>query len=577
MRVYEAIGETLKKLGVEATFGLMGDGNLRFMTHLAHELGMPYYAARHEGGAVAMADGYSRVTGRVGVCSVTQGPGVTNTLTALTEARKANTPMLLLAGDTAARILRHNQDVDQSAIFKSVGVAVARVRSPETLTIDLSRAFNQALAVQQPIAISIPTDMQGLECDADGLAAVKVQASMPSCPAAEEIRRAVEFIADSKRPAIIAGRGAVRSNAREALENLAERIGALLATTGQAKGLFAGNPFYVGSSGGFAWELGERMLAQADLILAFGASLNYWTTRNREMFSPSVRILHCDRNSAAIGALTSADFGLLGDAAATANALAEELARRGFSAAGFRTPESRREIDSFRLDNFQDQSDGRTIDPRTLMLKLDAMLPRNRTVVIDSGHCMGWPIIYLSAPDAAGFVFSNDFMAVGLGLGTAFGAAIARPDRLTICTPGDGGLMMSLGELETFVRYKIPALVVVLNDASYGAEVHLLKNVGLPGDGAFFRDNDFAAIATAMGVEGVTVREVGDLEGLRPWLNERRGPMVVDCKLDAQLRGDWFNKVSPRAAGISACAASDRFWLEESIEARSWSLKPFQS
>ena len=155
MRVYEAIGETLKRLEVQATFGLMGDGNLRFMTHLADELGIPYYAARHEGGAVAMADGYARVTGRVGVCSVTQGPGVTNTLTALTEARKASTPMLLLAGDTAARILRHNQDVDQTAIFKSIGVTVARVRSADTLMIDLSRAFNQALAAQQPIAISI--------------------------------------------------------------------------------------------------------------------------------------------------------------------------------------------------------------------------------------------------------------------------------------------------------------------------------------------------------------------------------------------------------------------------------------
>ena len=543
MRVYEAIGETLKRLEVQATFGLMGDGNLRFMTYLADELGIPYYAARHEGGAVAMADGYARVTGRVGVCSVTQGPGVTNTLTALTEARKASTPMLLLAGDTAARILRHNQDVDQTAIFKSIGVTVARVRSADTLMIDLSRAFNQALAAQQPIAISIPTDIQGLECEADGLAAVTVQTSMPSRPPAEEIRRAVELIAASKRPAIIAGRGAVRSNAREALEQLAEKVGALLATTAQAKGLFAGNPFYVGSSGGFAWELGERLLLQADLILAFGASLNYWTTRNRELYSPTARILQCDRNSAAIGALTSADFGLVGDVAATAKALTEESAQRGFSATGFRTPEIRREIESFRLDNFQDQSNGRTIDPRTLMLNLDRMLPRNRTVVIDSGHCMGWPIIYLSAPDAAGFVFSNDFMAVGLGLGTAFGAAIARPDRLTICTPGDGGLMMSLGELETFVRYKIPALVVVLNDASYGAEVHLLKNVGLPGHGAFFRDNDFAAIASAMGAQGITVRDVKDLEGLRTWLDERRGPMLVDCKVDPQLRGDWFSKV----------------------------------
>jgi thiamine pyrophosphate-dependent acetolactate synthase large subunit-like protein len=543
MRVYEAIGETLKRLEVRATFGLMGDGNLRFMTYLADTIGIPYYAARHEGGAVAMADGYARVTGRVGVCSVTQGPGVTNTVTALTEARKASTPLLLLAGDTAARILRHNQDVDQTAIFKSIGVTVARVRSRDTLIIDLSRAFNQAIAMQQPIAISIPTDMQELPCEADGLEAVAVQASMPSRPPSEEIRRAVELIANSKRPAIIAGRGAVRSNAREPLEHLAEQIGALLASTAQAKGLFAGNPFYVGSSGGFAWELGERLLSQADLILAFGASLNYWTTRNRELFNPSARILHCDRNSAAIGALTSADFALVGDVAATAEALSEESAQRGFSAAGFRTPEIRGQIDSFRLDDFQDQSSGRTIDPRTLMLKLDAMLPRNRTVVIDSGHSMGWPIIYLSAPDAAGFVFSNDFMAVGLGLGTAFGAAIAHPDRLTVCTPGDGGLMMSLGELETFVRYKIPALVIVINDASYGAEVHLLKNIGLPGHGAFFRDNDFAAIASAMGAQGITVRDAGDLEGLRTWLGDRRGPMVVDCKVDPQIRGAWFDKV----------------------------------
>jgi thiamine pyrophosphate-dependent acetolactate synthase large subunit-like protein len=277
--------------------------------------------------------------------------------------------------------------------------------------------------------------------------------------------------------------------------------------------------------------------------LAFGASLNYWTTRNRELFAPSARILQCDRNSAAIGALTAADLGLVGDVAETAKALSQELAQRDFNAAGFRTEDIRQEIDSFRLDNFQDQSNGRTIDPRTLMLKLDAMLPRNRTVVIDSGHSMGWPIIYLSAPDASGFVFSNDFMAVGLGLGTAFGAAIAHPDRLTVCTPGDGGLMMSLGELETFVRYKIPALVIVINDASYGAEVHLLKNVGLPGHGAFFRDNDFAAIASAMGAQGMTVRDVNDLERLRPWLDERTGPMVVDCKVDPQLRGDWFSKV----------------------------------
>jgi len=543
MRVYEAIGETLKRLDVHATFGLMGDGNLRFMTHLAHELGISYYAARHEGGAVAMADGYARVTGRVGVCSVTQGPGVTNTLTALTEARKAGSPLLLLAGDSPMRFVRHNQDVDQTAIFNSVGVAVERVRTPDTVIADVSRAFNRAWASQRPIAMQFPTDMQDLPCDATSLHAISAQRPPASRPAAEAIKLAADLVAAAKRPAIIAGRGAVRANARESLERLAEQIGALLATTAQAKGLFAGNPFYLGSSGGFASALGEKLLPEADLILAFGASLNHWTTRNRELFAASARIIHCDVERSAIGALTPVDLGLAGDAAASAEALSEELARRGLQAAGFRIPDIEREIAGFRLDDFEDQSNGRTIDPRTLMLTLDQILPRERTVVLDSGHCMGWAAVYLSAPDAAGFVFSNDFQAVGLGLGTAFGAAIARPDRLTVLTPGDGGLMMTLGELETFVRYKIPLLAIVINDAAYGAEVHLLKNVGLPSDGALFRDNDFAAIASAMGAQGMTVRDVSDLGRLQPWLDQPLGPMVVDCKVDPQLRGEWFGKV----------------------------------
>ena len=543
MRVYEAIGETLKKLEVQATFGLMGDGNLRFMTHLAHELDMPYYAARHEGGAVAMADGYARVTGRVGVCSVTQGPGVTNTLTALTEARKAGSPLLLLAGDSPMRFVRHNQDVDQTAIFNSVGVAVERVRAPDTVIADVARAFNRAWASQRPVAMQFPTDMQDLPCDANLLRAVSAQRPPASRPPPEAIKLAADIIAAAKRPAIIAGRGAVRAGARQALENLAEQVGAILATTAQAKGLFAGNPFYVGSSGGFASPLGEKYLPEADLILAFGASLNHWTTRNRELYAASARIIHCDVERSAIGALTPVDLGLAGDAAASAEALSEELARRGHNAIGFRTPEVRRAIMEFRLDGFEDQSNGRTVDPRALMLKLDQMLPRERTVVLDSGHCMGWAAVYLSAPDAAGFIFSNDYQAVGLGLGTAFGASIARPERLTVLTPGDGGLMMTLGELETFVRYNIPMLAIVINDAAYGAEVHLLQNVGLPSDSALFRDNDFAAIASAMGAQGMTVRGVADLDRLQPWLDQPRGPMVVDCKVDPQQRGEWFGKV----------------------------------
>ena len=111
MLVYEAVGETLKRLGVDTLFGLMGDGNMRFVAHAGGELGLHYYTARHEGGAVAMADGYARASNRVGVATVTQGPGVTNTLTALTEAAKGGSSLLLIAGQTPTMALRHNQAV----------------------------------------------------------------------------------------------------------------------------------------------------------------------------------------------------------------------------------------------------------------------------------------------------------------------------------------------------------------------------------------------------------------------------------------------------------------------------------
>ena len=157
--------------------------------------------------------------------------------------------------------MRHNQDVDQTAIFNSVGVAVERVRAPDTV-IDRCRARVQSsLACSGRSPCSFPTDMQDLPCDANLFAGGAALASSPRQPsAAGSYQTAADLIAAAKRPAIIAGRGAVRAGARQALEHLAEQIGAILATTAQAKGLFAGNPFYVGSSGGFASPLGEKFL-----------------------------------------------------------------------------------------------------------------------------------------------------------------------------------------------------------------------------------------------------------------------------------------------------------------------------
>jgi thiamine pyrophosphate-dependent acetolactate synthase large subunit-like protein len=172
------------------------------------------------------------------------------------------------------------------------------------------------------------------------------------------------------------------------------------------------------------------------------------------------------------------------------------------------------------------------IDPRTLTVLLDDLLPRERVVAVDSGNFMGYPAMYLDTPDEQGFCFTQAFQSIGLGLATAIGAALARPDRLPVAALGDGGLLMSAAELDTVVRLGLPMLVVVYDDHAYGAEVHHFGPDGEPLDTVVFPDTDVAAIARGYGFEAVTVRAVEDLDAVRDWLDSGpSGPLLVDAKV----------------------------------------------
>src|SRR5918998_2802102 len=255
MKVYEAIAETLSRLGVDTTFGLVGSGNFGLIHHMTRHCGMAYHAAGHEAAAVAMADGYARVSGKLGVCTVHQGPGVTNTLTALTEAVKAGTPMLLLAGDIATTALYQNLDVDQDAVAGSVGAGTAGIRSANTAVEDITRAARRAKIERRPIAVSLPIDIQEQDCEAKEPPTFVEQEIAAPRPSEEAVSRVADLLDSSSRPAIIAGRGAVLAVARPQLEALGDRIGALFATSMMAKGFFAGDPFDLGISGGFIGHL----------------------------------------------------------------------------------------------------------------------------------------------------------------------------------------------------------------------------------------------------------------------------------------------------------------------------------
>lgn len=341
----------------------------------------------------------------------------------------------------------------------------------------------------------------------------------------------------ARRPVFIAGRGA--RHARRELEELAARTGALLATSAVARGLFRGSPWDLDVSGGFATPLTAELIRGADLVVAWGCALNMWTTRHGSLISPGTRVAKVDLDAAALNTHVPADLGVVGDVAGVARA----VTGRATQASGYRTPEVAERIRAegrWRAVPYEDESGGGRIDPRTLTIGLDELLPAERIVSIDSGNFMGYPSMFLDVPDEGGFCFTQAFQSVGLGLATAIGAAVARPDRLPVAALGDGGLLMGLAELETVVRLGLPMVIVVYDDEAYGAEVHHFGPHGHPLGTVTFPPADLAAIARGHGLAAVTVTRREDLAGVAGWLDGPRDrPLLVHAKVTGE-RGSWW-------------------------------------
>jgi len=543
VRVAQAVGQTLAELGVRDAFGLLGSGNLE-VTNALVAGGARFFASRHETAAVTMADAYARVTGRLGVCTTHQGPGLTNAMTGLAEAAKSRTPLLLLAADTAGAAVRSNFRIDQAGMVTAVGALAERLHSPATAIADTVRAVRRAEVERRPVALMLPLDVQAGDCQPpDDL--VAGPALHPVRPSPAALADLLGRLRGSRRPLILAGRGAVLAGAREPLERLGDLTGALFATSAVANGLFAGSPWSLGISGGFASPLAAELIAESDLVLAFGAGLNMWTTRHGRLVGTEAVVVQVDHEAGAIGAHHRVDLGVVGDVGETARALVGELESQPLEQAGRRTPELAERIRTrtWRTEPYEDASSGERLDPRTLSIELDSLLPPERAVAIDSGHFMGYPAMYLPIPGPDAFVFTQGFQSIGLGLAGAIGAAIARPDRLTVAALGDGGALMALPEFETAARLELGLLIVVYNDAAYGAEVHHFKPMGQAVELVQFPDTDFAALGRAVGMGGLTVRRREDLGPVREWaLRTPRPGLVVDAKVVPTVVAEWLEE-----------------------------------
>ena len=548
--VAEVLAKDLAALGARRCFGLLGTANFK-ISHGLVQAGVELISARHEGNAASMGDAYAKATGELTLVSVHSGPGLTNAITGIAEAAKSRTPLLVLAGDVPTGNVKSNFYFDQAELVRSVGAVSERAYTPQSARSDLLRAVTRVMRDRQTVVLSLPLDVQ--DAKLNGADAPPELTPMPGRlqPDQKDIRRLAEAVSGAKRPLILAGRGAVLSGAEDTLIALADRLGALLATSICGHGLFAENPWSLGISGGFSSPIADELISDSDFILGFGVSLTQWTTKKGKLISRGATVAQIDVEAPKLGYQMPVQFAVLGDAKATAEVLLAELKQKGAAQSGRRNDRTRERIRSG--DNhhspYPDESGAQYIDPRTLSKALDDILPKDRVVASDSGHFCGWVPRYLRVPNPKASCLSHSFQSVGLGLASAIGLAVANPGKLAVLGAGDGGFMMSIADLETAIRLGLRMCILIYNDSSYAAEVHFFRRQGYSIDIVQFPETDFTAIARGYGARAATVRSLADLDEVRAWVEEGApGVFLIDGKINPNLEADWHAEHFPSHA-----------------------------
>ena len=419
--VSDMLAKAFAAEGVDTLFTLMGDANMYWSATMSETPGVRVVHARHESCAVSMADGYARATGKVGVASTTCGPGFTQIMTSLTMAARANTPLVVFAGDAPIAAAWYLQQIDMAPLGardrRALRGHTPRRPPARQRARGLPRRRDRATpsgaerahghAERSPIRI-FPTIRRRADL---------VPVAQRPIPDPAIVDRVVELIAKAEKPIIIAGRGATRSGARVELEALAELSGALLATSLLGKGLFEGNPYALDVAGAFASDFSRERFAEADLVIGVGAGLGHYTTEGGYLY-PGAQVVQIDVNPRGHWqGLRTADLHVRADARAAADAIANRLRQRNIKRTGFRTAEMARQIAADAPDRKEFPVQANTVDPRKAMLELDRVIPKDWDIVVGGGHYFSIAMTHLRGRPADKYHVINDFGAIGSGTG----------------------------------------------------------------------------------------------------------------------------------------------------------------
>ncbi len=518
----EAFVETLVAHGVTDVFGIVGSAYMDALD-IFEPAGIRFWSVAHEQNAAHMADGYSRVSGRHGVCIGQNGPGITNFVTAIAAAYWAHSPVVAITPEAGSNTagLGGFQETDQMPIFSKITKYQVHVPRPERIAELTHRAFTLAKLERGPTQVNIPRDMFYGEIDVEIPRPIAFEraAGGPS-----SLDAAAELLAEAKFPVIVAGGGVIMSEGQPEAIALAEFLSAPVVTSYLHNDAFpAGHELSCGPLGYQGSKAAMKIIRQADVVLALGTRLGPFGTLPQydiQYWPEGAKIIQVDSDHRVLGLVKEIDVAVHGDAKGAAREILtrletsnREIAARANKEARMKEVAEQKAAWEAELDELSNR-DGSPIAPRRALRELEKALPKDAMVTTDIGNVCSVANSYLRFDRPNSFFAAMSFGNCGYAFPTAMGAKVAAPDRPAVAYVGDGAWGMSLNETLTCVRENIPVVAVVFNNGQWGAEKK--NQIDYYADryvGTNLTNPSFAGIAKAMGADGITVDhpdQVGD-------------------------------------------------------------------
>jgi acetolactate synthase-1/2/3 large subunit len=503
----ELIVECLENEGVTHVFGIPGEENIRLMEALSKS-SIEYVLTRHEQGASFMAETYGRLTGKAGVCSATLGPGAINLLLGTADATTNSTPLIALSAQVgmARSFKESHQSVDLVSMFAPVTKWSALMAIPGAAPEMIRKAFKLA-QTERPGAVylAVPEDVEEAAAP-PSLVPLRVNVPRADDPSAEQVSRAAQILREARNPVVLAGHGAARGGASQALIRFAQSLNIPVATTFHGKGVFPDDhPLALGTVGFMRHDYANFGFDRADVIVAVGYELQEF---NPVRINPSgtTRIIHVHRFPAEVDAHYDVAVGLTADISHSLDALAAAVWRRVPAAGGERI----RELLSDELTRGQ-QDDRFPMHPARIVADTRAALSREDIVLVDTGALKMWMArLYPTyAPNTC--LISNGLSTMGWTVPGAIGAKIARPEARVLVATGDGSFLMNSQEIETALRLRLPFVILVWVDDAYGLiSWKMDMEIGHDVD-TRFGNPDFVAYAESFGAKGYRISSADEL------------------------------------------------------------------